>query len=117
VLTAYWALPVGERASLLSADWRAWTSRVLADLAVMHPDLPAKLRRADLMRHGHGMSIPVPGLRGSEALASLQRPRGRLHFAHGDLSAYSVFEEAYVQGWRAGREAAQALSSRPHPGA
>jgi hypothetical protein len=51
------------------------------------------------------MSIPVPGLRGSAALAALRAARGGVRFAHADLAGYSVFEEAYtagvqaVQGW------------------
>ncbi len=98
VLTAYWALPVAERSQLLQGGWRDWAQRVVDDLAAVHPDLPAKLRRADLMRYGHAMSIPVPGLRGSPALAALRRPQGRVRFAHADLAGYSVFEEAFTAG-------------------
>jgi hypothetical protein len=72
---------------------------VLAPLQAVHPDLPAKLERIDLMRWGHAMSIPVPGLRSSIALKALREPHDRLHFAHSDLAAYSVFEEAYAAGW------------------
>jgi hypothetical protein len=43
----------------------------------------------------------------------LQRPQSglwrRVHFAHADLSGYSIFEEAFTHGWRAGRAAAKAL--------
>jgi hypothetical protein len=74
---------------------------VVQDLAVPHPDLPAKLRQVDLMRYGHAMSIPVPGVRGSAALQSLAAGSTRLHFAHSDLSGYSVFEEAFSHGNRA----------------
>jgi predicted NAD/FAD-dependent oxidoreductase len=108
VLSAYWALPVSERRALWELPWQAWARRVVADLAEVHPDLPAKLRRADLMRYGHAMSIPVPGLRGSAALQSLQAGTARVRFAHADLAAYSVFEEAYV----AGQRAAQAIVAR-----
>ena len=103
VLTAYWALPASQRRDLLDADWRPWAQRVIDDLAVAHPDLPAKVRRVDLMRYGHAMSVPVPGLRGSAALAALRRPSGRVRFAHADLSGYSVFEEAFFHGTAAGR--------------
>ncbi|WP_156422003.1 flavin monoamine oxidase family protein [Paucibacter sp. KCTC 42545] len=98
VLTAYWALPQARRAELLQADWRPWLGLVLAELSHVHPDLPGQLLRADLMRWGHAMSIPVPGLRGASSLAALRRPQGRLHFAHSDLAGYSVFEEAYTRG-------------------
>ncbi|MEP7302427.1 MAG: FAD-dependent oxidoreductase [Caldimonas sp.] len=113
VLTAYWALGgnsaaelAANRARLLNDDWRLWAGRIVADLALMHPDLPAKLRRVDLMRYGHAMSIPVPGVRNSEALRALAAPQRRVQFAHADLSAYSVFEEAFFHGTRAGRTAA-----------
>ncbi|GLS97145.1 flavin monoamine oxidase family protein [Piscinibacter gummiphilus] len=111
VLTAYWALGgddaatlQAQRARLMADPWRAWADAVVTDLAVPHPDLPAKVRQVDLMRYGHAMSIPVPGVRGSAALAALARPHGRLSFAHADLSGYSVFEEAYAHGMRAARE-------------
>ena len=109
VLTAYWALPRAERPALLQSSWQSWTQRVIAELQALHPDLPQQLQRMDLMRWGHAMSIPLPGVRGSAALAALQMPQGqRLHFAHSDLAGYSVFEEAYTQGVRA----AQALVNR-----
>ena len=89
----------GLRRDLLQDDWRAWAGRVLADLAPLHPDLPERLQRIELMRYGHAMSIPHPGLRGSPALAALrERAQGRLQFAHADLAGYSVFEEAFTQG-------------------
>lgn len=108
LLTAYWALGGDSaaqlkenRARLLSADWREWAETVVGDLSLPHPDLREKLRRIDLMRYGHAMSIPVPGLRGSAALQALASAKGRVRFAHSDLSAYSVFEEAFHHGERA----------------
>ena len=99
VLTAYRSLRESQRKDLLQDDWRAWSARVLADMAPLHPDLPERLQRIELMRYGHAMSIPHPGLRGSPALAALrERAQGRLHFAHADLAGYSVFEEAFTQG-------------------
>ena len=68
------------------------------------------------MRYGHAMSVPVPGVRGSAALRALAAQKatshGRIHFAHSDLSGYSVFEEAMYQGTRAGTAAAQQLQQR-----
>jgi monoamine oxidase len=101
VLTAYWALGGGERVALLGDDWRPWAQRVIDDLAVAHPDLPRKVRRVELVRHGHAMRIPTPGARGDPALAALREAGGRVLFAHADLAAYSVFEEAYTIGVRA----------------
>jgi monoamine oxidase len=106
VLTAYWALPEAQRGALLQAPWQAWAQRVVADLAPAHPDLPRKISRVDLMRYGHAMSIPVPGVRGSAALRALAELPGRVHIAHSDLSGYSVFEEAFTWGALAGRRIA-----------
>jgi len=116
VLTAYWALGgnspaqlVAQRAKLLAEPWSAWSSAVVTELARVHPDLPAKLKQVDLMRYGHAMSVPVPGLRSGAALRALAVQQPRIHFAHSDLSAYSVFEEALYQGTRAGAAAARQL--------
>lgn len=119
VLTAYWALGgaraadgTAARAQLLAEPWPIWADRVVADLAQAHNDLPGKLRRIDLARHGHAMSIPVPGRRASVAqgaLAALHRPHDRLWFAHADLAGYSVFEEAFTLGERCGAQVARAL--------
>ncbi len=117
VLSAYRALggnDAGElaasRSALLREDWAAWAARVVGELAIPHPDLHAKLKRVDLMRYGHAMSIPAPGVRSSAALRALAASTGRVHFAHADLSGYSVFEEALFQGMRAGRAVAGHLN-------
>jgi predicted NAD/FAD-dependent oxidoreductase len=123
ILTAYWALggraaagalglavPQGDlRAALLADGWDTWAARVLRPLATVHADLPGKLARMDIARHGHAMSIPVPGVRGHPALAALRTAAGwddRVRLAHADLAGYSVFEEAFTLGDRAGRWAA-----------
>ncbi len=113
VLTAYAALggdsaadTLANRRRLLGDDWRPWAERFVGDLSAVHPDLRAKTRRVDLMRYGHAMSIPAPGVRSAAELAELAAPQRRVHFAHADLSAYSVFEEALFHGTRAGRAAA-----------
>ena len=117
VLTAYWALGgntpgqlSAQRARLLSEPWSTWAQAVVNDIARVHPDLQDKLKRVDLMRYGHAMSVPVSGLRSSAALRALAAPGPtpgrRVHFAHSDVSGYSVFEEALYQGTRAGRAAA-----------
>ena len=105
VLTHYRAFGIDptQRQLLYDKPWTHWKDTVLAELAVPHPDLPAKVSRIDVMRYGHAMSVPVPGTRADTALCALQQPQGRLQFAHSDLSGYSVFEEAFAQGHRAGR--------------
>ena len=105
VLTHYWALGgrsleelKAQRQRLLAEPWQNCAQAVIDELVPVHPDLPGKLQRIDLMRYGHAMSVPTPGLRSSAALAALAQPQGRLHFAHADLSGYSVFEEAFTWG-------------------
>ena len=62
------------------------------------------------MRYGHAMAIPAPGVRGNAALQALAQPQTpRLHFAHGDLAGYSIFEEAFTFGHIAGNAAARRL--------
>jgi len=118
VLTWYRSLgdvPNG-RAQLLSRTWESWRDEVLGELSDPHPDLRIKAVSIEVERFGHAMAIPVPGMRTSSALLALQRaPSGmwrRLHFAHSDLSGYSVFEEAFTHGLRAGRRVAQALGRK-----
>ena len=98
VLTAYHALPGTERSSLLDQPPAHWAGRVLDDLAGVHPDIRQRVQRVDLMRYGHAMAVPAPGVRGSAALAALRAARGRVRFAHADLAGYSVFEEAFTLG-------------------
>jgi monoamine oxidase len=118
VLTSYWALGGdtaaqlhANRTRLLADPWQTWAGRIVDDLARAHPDLPDKLERIDLMRYGHAMSVPVPGLRSSAALHALALPQRRVHFAHADLSTYSVFEEAMFHGARAAAQVRAALKS------
>ena len=101
VLTAYWALPVAERAALLNADAPAWRERVLAELAQVHPDIHRRAQQLSLTRWGHAMAIPRPGLQRHPALQALRAARGRVRFAHADLAGCSVFEEAFTAGCEA----------------
>ena len=98
VLTCYRSLGPAQRAALLEGSAATWAQQVLADLQAVHPDLSAKTRQVDLVRWGHGMAIPAPGVRSSPALAALRAQRGRVRFAHSDLCGSSVFEEAFTIG-------------------
>ena len=117
VLTAYWALGgdsaahlQAQRQRLLAEPWSAWANAVLQDLAPAHADLASKVRQVDLMRYGHAMAVPTPGVRSSASLLALARHEGRVRFAHSDLSGYSVFEEALYQGGRVAGRVAGALA-------
>jgi monoamine oxidase len=109
LLSAYWAFPDADRKRLLAMRWEDATQLILDDLRVVHPDLPERLQQIDIVRHGHAMAIPAPGARSSEALAAVPDSARRISFAHADLSAYSVFEEAFTRGDAAGVRVARAL--------
>ncbi len=118
VYSAYWALGGNDDAQLRDARQRllgesasVWAERVLADLAQAHPDMSQRVTQVDLMRYGHAMSIPVPGLRGHAALQALAQGGARVRFAHADLSAYSVFEEAFFLGSRAAAQTLNAIAA------
>ena len=111
LITAYWAFADTDRKRLLDMPWQDATQLILDDLRVVHPDLSERLQQVDIVRHGHAMSIPTPGLRSSAALAAVPDSAARVSFAHADLSAYSVFEEAFTRGDTAGRRAARALAN------
>lgn len=98
VLTAYLALPAAERAALLAQPAPFWLARVLGELQAAHPDIHHRVQQAALMRWGHGMAIPRPGLQRHPALQALRAMRGRVRFAHADLAGCSVFEEAFTAG-------------------
>ncbi len=101
--------PLAGRQALLDGSWDYWSEAILSELSVAHPDLRDKVRRIEIMRYGHAMAIPAPGVRGSAWLAALRQPLDRIAFAHSDLSAYSVFEEAFHWGLQAGSATASAL--------
>ena len=103
VLTAYLSLPLADRQHLLDQSWRAWAGRVLTDLSSVHPDLPLRLQRIDLMRYGHAMAVPLPGRHADPSREALRGGSGRIRFAHADLAGYSVFEEAFIAGIDAAR--------------
>jgi len=101
VLTAYHALPRSERPALLADDPRPWADRVLAELAPAHPDIHRRVQRIELMRWGHAMAIPAPGVQRHPALQALRAARGRVRYAHADLAGCSLFEEAFIAGCEA----------------
>ena len=115
VLTWYRSFPgppSQTRWGLLGRRWESWRDEVLADLAPAHPDLAGLVRRLDVMVLGHAMVRPVPGMMWGPARREAARPRGRIHFAHSDLSGLSLFEEAQRHGVRAAQEVLGALGRR-----
>ncbi len=104
--------PMKEREGMLARPWESWRQEIVSELSRPHPDLVERLSRLDVMLLGHAMVRPVPGLRGSGALETVSRPRKGVHFAHSDLSGFSLFEEANYHGVRAAEEVLAALGVR-----
>lgn len=108
-LTYYYPLtdedPRAARRRLYAADRAEWVDVALTDLAQAHPDLRDLVVRADVVRWGHAMARPKPGLFTGGALAAAARPFRGVHFAASDLSGLALFEEAFFHGSRAAREA------------
>jgi hypothetical protein len=100
VLTWYCAPGEAARGEVLQQPWTHWRDRIVGELSVPHPDLAGELTHVEVARYGHAMPIPVPGV-----LSRLPRPpaTSRLRFAHGDWAGYSIFEEAFTLGHRAGK--------------
>lgn len=100
--------PEEARRSLIGLTHAQCAEAILGDLERAHPNLEACLERLDVWRWGHAMVRPIPGLVSNRARAEAQRPLGRVHFAHSDLSGLALFEEAFDHGVRAAEEVLQA---------
>jgi len=104
-----WYLPLcgadatAERRKLLSMDWRACADAAVSDLSRAHPDLPRLLERVDVMRWGHAMPRPTPGILEKRAADEPVSSDPRVLLAHTDRSGIALFEEAFDRGLRAAR--------------
>ena len=101
-----------ERTRLKALDWPTCARMVLDDLRPAHPDLEGLVTRLDVMRWGHAMVRPTPGLLWDPEFLALSRPCGAVHFAHTELSGLALFEEAQDHGVRAAEEVLTALGKR-----
>jgi len=105
VLTWYYPLTgsdvPAERTKLLATTFADWHALVLADLLPAHVGLDRQLQRLEVMRWGHAMIRPTPGFVWGPERFAAQQSLGALHFAHSDLGALALFEEANFHGVRA----------------
>ncbi|WP_020655180.1 NAD(P)-binding protein [Massilia niastensis] len=111
VFTAYMAL-----SQRTPRDARRWLQEAGAEelLALASADLKQAygwtlapcVERVDITVRAHAMAIPQPGFRANAGLRALREADGPLLFAHGDLSGFSVFEEAAWWGCVAAQRAA-----------
>ncbi|TGE25365.1 FAD-dependent oxidoreductase [Hymenobacter aquaticus] len=109
VITYYWPLtdeaPDAARRRAYATTYDQWLQPILADLEKAHTGITARVRQADIWVWGHGMVAPTPGALWHAGRQEAARPlRGKLFFAHTDLSGMSIFEEGFYQGIRAARE-------------
>ncbi|MCI0669825.1 MAG: NAD(P)-binding protein [Myxococcaceae bacterium] len=109
VLTWYYPFadtdPRAGRTRMLSAGYEEWEALVMADLLRPHPELAHTAERLEVMRWGHAMVRPTPGLLWGEARRAAQASVGAVHFAHTDLGGIALFEEANHFGVRAAESA------------
>jgi glycine/D-amino acid oxidase-like deaminating enzyme len=113
VWTFYWSLaegtPAEGRRLLQAKDWAWWRDRILADLALAHPDIGDCVSRIDVMRHGHAMIRPTVGFLTERERLDPQAPP-RFHLANSDRGGLSLFEEAQYNGVMAARRALRDVS-------
>lgn len=108
VFTAYHALsemsPRQAREWLMRAPPAELLERASIDLRAAYGwKLAACCERAEITLRGHAMAVPAPGYLSNRGLLALREVEGRMLFAHGDLSGYSVFEESTWWGDRCAR--------------
>jgi phytoene dehydrogenase-like protein len=94
------------RKQVIGASYGDWAEVVLRDLEVAHPELRSLVERIEIAFWGHGMIRPKPGVLFDPNRHARLQPRGKLHFAHTDLTGIALFEEAFDHGLRAAREVA-----------
>ena len=108
LFTAYTALnhdsPVNVRRQLLTAEPRDLLDIAAQDLlAAYGKRFWQHVAHIGITVRAHAMSVPSAGYLTQPTLLALRRHQSRLHFAHSDLSGYSVFEEAAWWGVEAAR--------------
>ena len=98
------------RPYLQQRPWTAWRDEILADLSRAHGDIASCVARIDIMRWGHAMARPTPGVLGRVAALQSWQPAPRMFVAHADLSGLSLFEEAQWHGVHAAIQAAHVVA-------
>ncbi len=89
--------------------WSEWRDQIVADLSRAHPDIANCVSRIDVMRWGHAMARPTPGVLSRVRTLTSWSPADRIYCAHADLSGLSLFEEAQWHGVHAAERARRAV--------
>lgn len=108
LFTAYTALnhdsPANVRRQLLAAEPRDLLDIAAQDLlAAYGKRFWQHVAHIGITVRAHAMSVPSAGYLTQPTLLALRQHQSRLHFAHSDLSGYSVFEEAAWWGVEAAK--------------
>ena len=108
LFTAYTALnhdsPANVRHQLLAAEPRDLLDIAAQDLlAAYGKRFWQHVAHIGITVRAHAMSVPSAGYLTQPTLLALRQHQSRLHFAHSDLSGYSVFEEAAWWGVEAAK--------------
>ena len=106
VITFYLPLaemnPVNARKKAYQRNHQEWAELVLTELEKAHPTIREQVSNLDVWVWGHGMVAPTVGFIWGKARADAQKSiQQKIHFAHTDLSGFSIFEEAFYQGIKA----------------
>lgn len=97
------------RQYLQQRPWTSWRDEILADLGRAHGDIADCVARIDIMRWGHAMARPTPGVLKRVAALQAWQPAAHMYMAHADLSGLSLFEEAQWHGVHAANAAFAAI--------
>ena len=109
IFTAYTALnhssPANVRRQLLTAEPSDLLDIAAQDLLTAYGGKRfwQHVAHIGITIRAHAMSVPSAGYLTQPTLLALRRHQSRLHFAHSDLSGYSVFEEAAWWGVEAAK--------------
>ncbi len=98
------------RQQLQQISWSQWRDHILADLARAHPDIRDCVTHIDVMRWGHAMARPVPGVLSRVERLERWQPAPGVFIAHADMSGISLFEEAQWHGIKAADNATRMLT-------
>lgn len=102
VLTYYYNFsensPKHERETMYKRDEKYWKDFIIEDLKIAHPEIEANIESIELQQWGHGMISPSVGFRHSASRNLLEKGKGRIQFAHSDISGISIFEQAFYRG-------------------
>ena len=114
VITLYWPLshlsPRKARIWALGRSHQDWVKDVISELDAMHPDIEEIISNIDICLWGHAMISPKVNSLWGQSRAAMNKQEGPVHFAHSDMSGFSIFEEAHYWGMKASGDVLKELN-------